>query len=111
MHTVNKKAECGVTQMKTHKSRRRAPALDWLCDLSGRTARITSLGNRSLLVENHRGVLDYASDHILLATACGEVEVVGSDLNLSDVRRDALIIRGCIRDVKLPRGEADADEP
>ncbi|MBP3411362.1 MAG: YabP/YqfC family sporulation protein [Clostridia bacterium] len=97
--------------MKTHKPRRGLPALDWLCDLSGRTARITSLGNRSLLVENHRGILDFTSDRILLATACGEAEVVGSGLSLSDVRRDALIIRGDIRDVKLPHGGADSHEP
>lgn len=97
--------------MKTHRPRRGTPALDWLCDLSGRTARITSLGNRSLLVENHRGVLEFTAERILLATACGEVEVVGSGLSLSDVRRDALIIQGCIRDVKLPQRGADSDEP
>lgn len=96
--------------MKTHKTRRSTPALDWLCDLSGRTARITSLGNRSLLVENHRGILDFTSERILLATVCGEVEIVGSDLNLSDVRRDALIIQGSIRDVKLPQAEVGSHE-
>jgi len=96
--------------MRTHKPRRSAPALDWLCDLSGRTARITTLGNRSLLVENHRGVLVFTSERIVLCTACGEVEVVGSGLSLGDVRRDALIIRGNIRDVKLPGREAQQDE-
>ena len=96
--------------MKIHKPRRRTPALDWLCDLSGQTARITSLGNRSLLVENHRGILDFACDRILLATACGEVEVMGSNLSLSDVRRDALIIHGCIQDVKLPQKGNDSHE-
>ena len=96
--------------MKTLKPRRSAPAPDWLCDLSGKTARITSLGNRSLLVENHRGVLEFTAGRIRLATACGEVEVSGSGLSLSDVRRDALIIRGSIRDVKLPSGEAQPDE-
>ena len=96
--------------MKTHKPRRSIPAPDWLCDLSGKTARITSLGNRSLLVENHRGVLIFTSERILLSTACGEVEVVGSDLSLGDVRRDTLIIRGSIRDVKLPAREVHPDE-
>ena len=96
--------------MKTHKSRRSAPALDWLCDLSGKTARITTLGNRSLLVENHRGVQVFTAERILLSTACGEVEVIGSGLTLGDVRRDALIIRGSIQDVKLPGREAQPDE-
>lgn len=101
----------GETEMKTHKTRQHSsPALDWLCDLSGRTARITSLGNRSLLVENHRGILAFTSDRILLSTACGEVEVTGSSLSLSEVRRDTLLIRGCIRDVKLPGREAGEHE-
>lgn len=96
--------------MKTHKSRRSAPALDWLCDLSGRTARITSLGNRSLLVENHRGILDFSAKRILLATACGEAEITGGNLVLQDVRRNSLIIHGNIQDVKLPQPEADNHE-
>lgn len=97
--------------MKTHKTRRSMPALDWLCDLSGKTARITSLGNRSLLVENHRGILAFASDCIVLATACGNAQVVGAGLSLREVRRDTLIIQGSIHDVKLPHGEADDHEP
>lgn len=111
VHTVNKKLNFGVVEMKIRKHRHTTPALDWLCDLSGRTARITSLGNRSLLVENHRGILDFTSERIRLATACGETEVTGSSLTLSDVRRDALIIRGNIRDVKLPQAEAEHNEP
>jgi sporulation protein YqfC len=107
---VNKKLNCGVAEMKTSKPRRSMPALDWLCDLSGRTARITSLGNRSLLVENHRGILDFTSDRIVLSTACGDAEIAGCDLSLQDVRRDALIIHGNIRDVKLPQSEADEHE-
>lgn len=87
------------------KKRRDAPALEWLCDLSGRAARITSIGNRALLVENHRGILEFQQDRIALATGCGSVLVEGEQLLLSEVRRDALIIRGEIRHVKLPCGE------
>lgn len=87
------------------KKRRDAPALEWLCDLSGRAARITSIGNRALLVENHRGILEFQQDRIALATGCGSVLVEGEQLLLSEVRRDTLIIRGEIRQVKLPCGE------
>ena len=96
--------------MKSVKARRGgagAPALDWLCDLSGRTARITSIGNRSLLVENHCGILEFTAERIALATRCGSVVVVGAGLSLSQVRRDALVIDGSIRDVRLPCAEAD----
>ena len=99
-------------RMKSVKARRNAgaPALEWLCDLSGRTARVTSIGNRSLLVENHCGILEFTSERIALASRCGDIEVEGSELSLAEVRRDALLIRGSIRSVKLPCWEAERHE-
>lgn len=79
-----------------------APALEWLSDLSGKSARITSVGSRMLMVENHRGILLYETGRILLSTGCGALEVSGERLSLCEVRRDALIIRGEIRHVSLP---------
>ncbi len=98
--------------MKSTKSRRRAeaPALEWLCDLSGRSARLTSIGNRSLLVENHCGILEFTAERIALASRCGNIEVEGAELSLAEVRRDALVIRGDIRNVRLPGGEASLHE-
>ena len=88
-----------------------SPALEWLSDLSGKTARITSIGGHSLLVENHCGILEFTQEKISLATRCGAIEVAGSGLSLSEVRRDALVIRGEIRHVDLPCGEACRHEP
>ena len=79
-----------------------APALEWLSDLSGKSARITSIGSKTLLVENHRGVLLCQSDRVMLASGCGAVEISGENLRLCDVRPDALIIRGSIRHISLP---------
>ena len=94
--------------MKSVKARRRpnVAALEWLCDLSGRTARITSIGNRSLLVENYCGIREFTEQRVTLGTRCGCVEVTGERLALSQVRRDSLVIEGDIHDVKLPGAEA-----
>ncbi len=96
--------------MKKHRisDRRSAPALEWLCDISGKTARITSIGGTALLVENHRGLIAYEAERIELKTGCGSVVITGSHLALSDVRRDALIVRGDIRNVQLPCGDDNA---
>lgn len=93
------------------KARPAPPALEWLSDLSGRTARITSIGGRALLVENHCGILEFTDERVSLATRCGTIDVEGSDLTLTDVRRDALVIRGEIRHVNLPCGEVCRHEP
>ena len=92
-------------------TRSTAPALEWLSDLSGRTARITSIGAHALLVENHCGILEFTQERISLATRCGAIAVEGSGLSLSEGRRDALVIRGEIRHVDLPCGEACRHEP
>ena len=89
--------------MKSVKASRGAPALEWLCDLTGRTARITSIGNRSLLVENYRGILEFGRERIVLGTHCGCVEVTGASLCLAQVRRDSLVIEG---DMSLERNES-----
>ena len=84
------------------KIKRSAPALDWLCDLSGRAARITSMGSRRLLVENHKGIEELTAERVVLATGCGSLCVEGEGLSLSELRRDALVISGKLRHVALP---------
>lgn len=88
-----------------HAHRGSAPALEWICDLSGRAARVTSIGNRTLLVENHCGIRRFSQEHITLSTRCGCIEVQGQFLELNEVRPGALVIRGRIRDVQFPCGE------
>lgn len=87
-----------------------APALEWLSDLSGKTARITALGGNALLVENHRGILSYEPRRILLASRCGAIEISGENLCLTQVRNDALTVRGRIRHVELPCSGEIGDE-
>lgn len=91
------------------KNRRKAiqpPFPEWFDDLSGKTARITVIGNRSLMAENHAGIEKYALDCVCLNTRCGIITVEGRDLSLREVRRDALLICGEIRSVSLPCSNA-----
>ena len=92
--------------MKNRRKSMGTPALEWLNDLSGKTARITSVGSRSLMVENYTGIEKYHSDCVCLKTRCGIIKVEGTDLSLSEVRKGALIISGDIRHVDLPCTDA-----
>lgn len=92
-----------------HKST--APALEWAEDISGRCARITAVGSRSLLVENHTGLRDYSETKVCLNSRSGQICVTGSALTLCDVRPGALIVRGHISRVELPcEGGASSHE-
>ena len=76
--------------------------MEWLQDVTGRSARITSLGRDALLVENHRGIRSFSPEEIHLDTLCGSICVQGEGLFLCQVRARALMIRGGIRQVHLP---------
>ena len=88
--------------------KRSRPALDWVEDVSGRCARATAIGSRSLLVENHTGILSFTSGCVRLATGGGSICVTGSGLTLCEVRPGALIVRGDIHRVDLPAKGGDA---
>ncbi len=82
--------------------KRSLPAMEWINDVTGRCARVVAIGNRSLLIENHAGVIAFSEDCIRLGTALGEILVSGSELFLCDMRPGMLIVRGNIRNVQLP---------
>lgn len=79
------------------------PALEWFCDLTGRSSRTTLYGNRGALIENHTGLLDFSDSRILLASHTGSLAVEGEKLSLSEVRENALMIHGIIHRVIFPQ--------
>ena len=87
--------------MRTHRrsDRKPAPALEWLCDITGKTARITSIGGTALLVENHRGLCALGQEKIVVRTECGLLGICGCGLTLSEVRPDAMVVQGTITGV------------
>ena len=78
------------------------PALEWLGDVSGRSVRMTAVGCRRILIENHTGVQDFSDGLVCLSTAGGPLRIHGCELELCEVRKNALIVRGHIRQVDLP---------
>ena len=57
---------------------------------------LTMQGNTELLIENHRGLLQYDTDEIRVRTKTFTVQIEGKELNIQEYRKDLLIIRGRI---------------
>ena len=57
---------------------------------------LTMQGNTELLIENHRGLLQYDTDEIRVRTKPFAVQIEGKELNIQEYRKDLLIIRGKI---------------
>ena len=60
-------------------------------------------GDQRVLVENHRGIIAYSTEKVLVNVAFGTVCICGCGLRLIRMTREQLVIRGRIDAVSLKR--------
>ena len=58
--------------------------------------RITMLGNRQVLVENHKGIIEYEAAKIRIKLSQGELIISGADLILGNLQAEQILIEGVI---------------
>ncbi len=61
-------------------------------------------GEHRVLVENHKGVIGYGDHEICVKVKFGHIKVSGSQLMLSKLTKQQLVISGSIDSVSLCRG-------
>lgn len=66
--------------------------LDW--------PRITMLGNKQLLVENHKGIIEYTGVFVRIKLTHGELAVTGNDLVIGSLQAEQLLVEGTVTDIK-----------
>ncbi len=66
-------------------------------------------GDRTVLIENHKGVSEYSNMTIGINVKFGKVLVCGSALELIQMSKDRLIISGQIDKVELMRDMSHGD--
>lgn len=63
-------------------------------------AKLTVTGGRRALVENHRGVLEYGEERIVVSAGRGKLSISGSGLGIGAMNRRELLISGRIQCVE-----------
>lgn len=58
--------------------------------------KISVIGNIHILVENHRGIIEYNPERIRINSSIGVIRVDGADMNLRNIASDDIIITGHI---------------
>jgi sporulation protein YqfC len=81
--------------------RRLAELLEIPPDIVLDLARLTLVGNLQLVLENHRGIVEYSSNRVRLALAQGELTISGSDLVLVSLSADEIVVEGHIGKVEF----------
>lgn len=60
---------------------------------------ISMEGNRSMCIMNHRGLVCYKNDKIIVATRSGSIQITGRKLNIPEFTGDVVEIRGYLEGI------------
>lgn len=63
-------------------------------------AKLTVTAGRRALIENHRGILEYGTERILVSTGRGKISLQGSELKLTAMNKTELLISGRLKVVE-----------
>ncbi|MBP1999166.1 sporulation protein YqfC [Paenibacillus shirakamiensis] len=74
--------------------------LDLPQDLVFDLPRLTMIGNKQLLIENHLGVLHFSSEKLRLEINQGHLEVDGTGLMIKAIMPDEVLIEGFISNIQ-----------
>ena len=87
------------------------PAMEWLEEATGALPRLMLAGGRRAMVENHTGILEFSPSCVRLLTRQGVLLIRGTHLLLTQIRPDALTVRGEIQSIELPSAQEATEDP
>lgn len=61
--------------------------------------RITMLGNQQILLENHRGIVEYTPTDIRINLSNGTLLIKGANMSLGNLQQDQLLIEGIVEEI------------
>lgn len=73
-------------------------AMDLPIELLNDVPRITLIGNNNLLIENHKGIIEYDENIIRLVS---HINILGNQMNVEEINNDEIFITGEITNVEF----------
>lgn len=87
--------------MKTKRGLQKiAQILELPDDLIMDLPRITMLGNKQLLIENHRGIVEYTPEFIKVNLSYGTITIVGEEMFLGNLQIEQILIEGKVGEIR-----------
>ena len=68
-------------------------------EIASGVPKVTMLGDNELLIENHKGIIEYSPNNIRIGTESGVLCVEGADLFLNVMDHDRVVISGRIHHI------------
>lgn len=63
--------------------------------------KISMIGSNQMLVENHRGVIEYTPQRIRVNSSIGVIRIQGSEMKLKNIAADDIMITGGIKVIEF----------
>ena len=76
-------------------------AMELPLELLSDEARITLLGNKNLLIENYKGIVEYNENIISFTNA---ITLIGKNLNIEEINNDEIFVTGEITNIEFEWG-------
>lgn len=86
---------------KKGKIQRLAGLLELPQDIFLDLPRLTVLGNIQMLVENHKGIIEYTPVLVRIRLKQGELIIGGSDLVLSNLQAEQILVEGTVNEIRF----------
>jgi sporulation protein YqfC len=61
--------------------------------------RISIIGKNQMIVENHKGIIEYTTGRIRVNSTAGVVRIQGDNLNLKNIAAEDIMITGGIKEI------------
>ena len=86
---------------KPNKAELLSERLDIPSDISLGTAKLSIYGKRNILIENHKGILHYSENEIILSAKGMTVRILGEGIGITAMDKNDMLISGDILSVEL----------
>ncbi|HOJ09006.1 MAG TPA: sporulation protein YqfC [Clostridiales bacterium] len=63
--------------------------------------KMTIIGNKELVIENYKGIIEYGSARIRINTGTGLIKITGNGLNIKEITSEDVIIGGDISSLEF----------
>ena len=99
-------------------ARRISDALGVPVDIALNMPRISFEGNARLVLDNHRGLVEYTPSHLQIDTPAGQIDITGRRLRVRGISREQIVVDGWFDRVEFSGwvgsatpGSADQEAP
>jgi len=63
--------------------------------------KISLIGKNQILVENHKGIIEYTSQRIRVNSTIGVIRIIGDEMNLRNLAAEDIMISGEIKTIEF----------